>query len=162
MALLPVVARGCCKARTAGAESPNRAERPDPPRHATEVARRRKRGAAIAPGLLDHRSHGRRDSRQTSWRESSKEAASRTLLLGCEPPQKSAAGFHLPDGDPARGQAAFVALRCHACHEVQGVPLPAPVAQPPLPLALGGRSYRVRTDGELVAAILERCRRMPS
>ena len=82
-------------------------------------------------------------------------AASLTLLLGCEPPQKSAAGFHLPDGDPARGQAAFVALRCHACHEVQGVPLPAPVAQPPLPLALGGRSYRVRTDGEFVAAILE-------
>jgi hypothetical protein len=75
--------------------------------------------------------------------------------LGCEPAHKSASGFHMPDGDPARGQAAFVALRCHACHEVQGVALPAPVAQPALPFALGGRSLRVRTDGELAAAILE-------
>jgi len=68
----------------------------------------------------------------------------------------SAAGFHLPDGDPVRGHAAFVELRCHACHTVAGVTdLPRPVADPPLPFDLGGRSAIVRTDGELVTAILE-------
>lgn len=77
-------------------------------------------------------------------------------LCGCEAPRKSAAGFHLPDGDPVRGHAAFVELRCHACHTVAGVTdLPKPVADPPLPFALGGRSAIVRTDGELVTAILE-------
>ena len=77
-------------------------------------------------------------------------------LCGCEAPRKSAAGFHLPDGDPIRGHAAFVELRCHACHTVAGVTdLPGPVADPPVPFALGGRSGVVRTDGELVTAILE-------
>jgi len=77
-------------------------------------------------------------------------------LCGCEAPRKSAAGFHLPDGDAVRGHAAFVELRCHACHTVAGVTgLPRPVADPPLPFALGGRSAVVRTDGELVNAILE-------
>ena len=31
-------------------------------------------------------------------------------LCGCEAPRKSAAGFHLPDGDAVRGHAAFVEL----------------------------------------------------
>lgn len=77
-------------------------------------------------------------------------------LCGCEAPRKSAAGFHLPDGDPVRGRAAFVELRCHACHAVAGVTdLPKPVADPPLPFVLGGKSAVVRTDGEMVTAILD-------
>jgi hypothetical protein len=76
-------------------------------------------------------------------------------LCGCEAPRKSASGFHLPDGDPVRGHAAFVELRCHSCHTVAGVDLPKPVADPPLPFALGGRSAIVRTDGELATAIIE-------
>jgi len=76
-------------------------------------------------------------------------------LCGCEAPQKSSRGFHLPDGDPVRGRAAFVELRCHSCHAVQGVDLPHPVADPPLPFTLGGRSVTFRTDGELAAAILD-------
>lgn len=77
-------------------------------------------------------------------------------LCGCEAPQKSAAAFHLPDGDPVRGRAAFVELRCHACHAVAGVTdLPKPVADPPLPFVLGGKSAVVRTDGEMVTAILD-------
>jgi sulfur-oxidizing protein SoxX len=82
--------------------------------------------------------------------------AATLALCGCEAPRKSAAGFHLPDGDPVRGRAAFVELRCHACHSVAGVAdLPKPVADPPLPFALGGPSAVVRTDGEMVTAILE-------
>jgi L-cysteine S-thiosulfotransferase len=76
-------------------------------------------------------------------------------VCGCEAPRKSARGFHLPDGDAARGQAAFVELRCSSCHSVAGVALPAPVVDPPLPFALGDWSARGYTDGELVTAILD-------
>jgi hypothetical protein len=61
--------------------------------------------------------------------------------------------FALPPGDAARGQEAFVALRCHACHRVQGAALPAPVATPPVPITLGAApsSY---TDAQLVTSII--------
>ncbi len=76
------------------------------------------------------------------------------LSVACAQGRKSAAGFHLPDGDPARGEAAFVALRCNDCHRVAGVHLPRPVADPPVPVVLGGETERVRADGELVTAIV--------
>ena len=59
----------------------------------------------------------------------------------------------LPPGDAARGQAAFVKLRCHSCHRVQGVRLPSPVASPPVPITLGEApsSY---TDAYLVTSII--------
>jgi L-cysteine S-thiosulfotransferase len=79
---------------------------------------------------------------------------------GCENPRKSAAGFHLPDGDVQRGRAAFVDLRCHACHEVRGETLPLPVADPPVPVKLGGIVYQARTDGELAAAIVDPSHRL--
>jgi hypothetical protein len=61
--------------------------------------------------------------------------------------------FALPKGDAERGREAFLALRCHACHRVQGASLPAPVATPPVPITLGAApsSY---TDGSLVTAIV--------
>lgn len=80
------------------------------------------------------------------------------LALGaaaCAETRKSSAGFHLPDGDPQRGQQVFVDLKCHACHRVDGVALPAPVADPPVPVVLGGIVQNVRTDGELAAAIID-------
>jgi mono/diheme cytochrome c family protein len=76
-------------------------------------------------------------------------------LCGCEAPHKSARGFHLPDGDPVRGRAAFVELRCSSCHSVNGVALPKPTADPPLPFVLGDASASSFTDGELVTAILD-------
>jgi mono/diheme cytochrome c family protein len=79
---------------------------------------------------------------------------SAALLLACSPGRKSAAGFHLPDGDPVKGQAVFTSLRCHACHSVAGVDLPRPVVHPPVPVELGGEVPRARTDGELVTAII--------
>jgi mono/diheme cytochrome c family protein len=77
------------------------------------------------------------------------------LVLRCGPPHKSASGFHIPDGDPIAGQAAFVELKCSSCHQVKGVDLPPPVASPPVPVSLGGETPRSRTDGELVAAIVD-------
>lgn len=81
-----------------------------------------------------------------------------TLALGaaaCARTQKSSAGFHLPDGDARHGQQVFVELRCNACHRVDGLDLPTPVADPPVPVVLGGVVQQVRTDGELAAAIIE-------
>jgi mono/diheme cytochrome c family protein len=74
--------------------------------------------------------------------------------LGCARGRKSSAGFRLPDGDPVRGKAVFVANRCNACHTVAGESLPAPVAQPPVPVELGGRVAVAVTDGELVTSIV--------
>ena len=76
-------------------------------------------------------------------------------LCGSGRPREPGRGFHLPDGDPARGQAAFVELRCNSCHRVSGVPLADPVADPPVPVVLGGRFLQVRTDDELVTAIVD-------
>jgi len=76
------------------------------------------------------------------------------LFLACSPGRKSASGFYLPDGDPAKGQAVFTTLQCHACHRVAGVDLPLPVVRPPVPVELGGKVPRARTDGELVTAII--------
>jgi L-cysteine S-thiosulfotransferase len=75
--------------------------------------------------------------------------------LGCGPARKSAAGFRLPDGDVEAGRVAFTQLGCASCHTVAGVDLPAPVADPPVPVVLGGLVTRERTDGELVTAIVD-------
>jgi hypothetical protein len=76
------------------------------------------------------------------------------VLAGCRSQRKSALGFHLPDGDPERGKAAFVALQCFTCHEVAGVELPPPTALPRVPVVLGGRVTIEPTDGELVTSIV--------
>jgi hypothetical protein len=77
------------------------------------------------------------------------------LSLACGTGRKGSAGFHLPDGDPEKGKAVFLALRCHTCHRVEGMDFPAPVASPPVPVVLGGEIPQPRTDGELVAAIID-------
>lgn len=76
-------------------------------------------------------------------------------VAACAKTQKSSAGFHLPDGDIQHGQQVFVDFRCNACHRVEGVTLPAPVADPPVPVVLGGRVPQPRSDGELANAIIE-------
>ena len=48
----------------------------------------------------------------------------------------------LPEGDPAAGKAAFVTLKCYACHTVAGHDFPAPYATPPAPVVLGAESKR--------------------
>ncbi|MFI5008200.1 MAG: c-type cytochrome [Solirubrobacterales bacterium] len=76
-------------------------------------------------------------------------------ICGCSGGRKGSAGFHIPDGDAANGKAVFVAMRCHACHRVADLDLEAPVAQPPVPVVLGGRVGHAPTDGELVTAIVD-------
>jgi L-cysteine S-thiosulfotransferase len=77
------------------------------------------------------------------------------LATACSSGRHSSAGFRLPDGgDIEKGKAAFVALQCHTCHEVQGVDLPRPTVQPPVPVTLGGEVTEVVTDGYLVTSII--------
>lgn len=73
---------------------------------------------------------------------------------GCTKGPKSLRNFRLPEGDAGRGQAAFVALKCHACHPVAGITLPAPTADPAHVLTLGGEVIRLRTYGDLLTAII--------
>jgi len=77
------------------------------------------------------------------------------LATACSSGRHSSAGFRLPDGgDVEKGKAAFVALQCHTCHEVQGVDFPRPTVQPPVPVTLGGEVTEVVTDGYLVTSII--------
>lgn len=81
---------------------------------------------------------------------------------GCLPNPKSGRGFVLPDGNAEKGQAAFIQLKCTACHRIDGVDLPAPTAKPESILALGGEVSRLRTYGELVTAIIHPARDISS
>jgi hypothetical protein len=78
----------------------------------------------------------------------------------CNAGRKAATGFHLPDGDAEKGRAVFVAMKCHACHRVADLDLEAPVVDPPVPVVLGGKVAYSRTDGELVAAIVDPSHRL--
>jgi hypothetical protein len=61
-------------------------------------------------------------------------------------------GVYLPQGDAARGREAFVDLRCHACHEVEGFNPPTPIVAATR-VRLGGQTARVKTFGDLVTSI---------
>jgi L-cysteine S-thiosulfotransferase len=71
-------------------------------------------------------------------------------LAGCGP--ESPFGLRLPDGDAAAGQAAFVDLRCNACHEVVGVQLE--YLEGIAHVQLGGETTHVKTHGQLVTSII--------
>ena len=77
-----------------------------------------------------------------------------TSLFACAPPEKSAAGFRLPDGDIASGRAVFQDMKCYACHRVRNTDFPPPVADPPVPVVLGGLESSQISDGYLVTAII--------
>lgn len=75
--------------------------------------------------------------------------------LGCTGgSEQSGRGLALPAGDVERGKEAFLELRCHACHEVEGLDAPAPVATPQVDVKLGGLAMREPTDGELLTSIV--------
>ena len=81
-----------------------------------------------------------------------------TLMLAvaaCADGKKSPAGLHFPDGDPTAGQQAFLDLRCHSCHWVRDLDLPPPVADPTVPVILGGKVTAELTDGALITAIVD-------
>lgn len=79
------------------------------------------------------------------------------LALGtaaCDFSVKSTRRFHLPQGNAENGKAAFVALKCTACHTVAGVDLPKPTVAPGSVVVLGGEVARLRTFGDLLTSII--------
>ena len=64
-------------------------------------------------------------------------------------------GFRLPEGDAGRGKEAFIQLKCHQCHSVEGVALPPADANPGVRYSLGGEVRKVKSYGELVTAIIQ-------
>lgn len=72
-------------------------------------------------------------------------------LLACAN-QWDRGGVHLPQGDAAKGREAFVDLRCHACHEIEGFDFPTPIMAETRVL-LGGQNARVISYGDLVTSI---------
>jgi L-cysteine S-thiosulfotransferase len=75
---------------------------------------------------------------------------SAAALLACATGRSS--GIHLPQGDADRGRAAFVDLRCHVCHQIDGFDPPTPIMARTR-VALGGQTARVKTYGDLVTSI---------
>jgi sulfur-oxidizing protein SoxX len=80
--------------------------------------------------------------------------------VACGDPRRSMSDMTPPPGDAQHGRQVFVDMRCHACHRVAGENLGAPVAQPPVPVVLGGRIARVMTDGALADSIVNPSRRI--
>lgn len=74
-------------------------------------------------------------------------------VAGCDNGPKSSKGFRLPDGDVAKGKAAFLELKCTKCHTVSGTDLPKPDGKVG-PVALGGEVTRIRTYGQLVTMVI--------
>jgi mono/diheme cytochrome c family protein len=72
----------------------------------------------------------------------------------CGDPRRSMSDMTPPPGDAQHGRVVFVDMRCHACHRVAGENLDLPVADPPVPVVLGGRIARVMTDGALADSIV--------
>jgi hypothetical protein len=61
-------------------------------------------------------------------------------------------GVHLPQGDAVKGREAFVDLRCHVCHEIEGFAPPTPIVAATR-VMLGGPTARIKTYGDLVTSI---------
>lgn len=77
------------------------------------------------------------------------------LTIACNSDRHSAAGFRLPSsGDMERGKAVFLELKCHTCHQVNGVNLPHSPSTAEVRVMLGGETLRDMTDGYLVTSII--------
>ena len=61
-------------------------------------------------------------------------------------------GAYMPPGDAVKGREAYVALRCHACHEIAGFDPPATIVAENR-VRLGGQNDSIRTYGDLVTSI---------
>lgn len=75
-------------------------------------------------------------------------------VSSCAPPERSSSGFRLPEGSVEAGKAVFLELQCNSCHQVKGLDLPGPVAEPPVPVALGGSVDYQPTDGKFVTSVI--------
>ena len=87
-------------------------------------------------------------------------AASIAGITACEGGIVPKQEIVLPEGDAARGQEAFVALECTACHTIRDMELPAPEELGPVRIALGGKVSRVKSYSELVTSVINPSHRL--
>ena len=87
-------------------------------------------------------------------------AASIAGIAACEGGIVPKQEIVLPEGDAARGQAAFVALECTACHTIRGMDLPAPEEFGPVTIILGGKVSKVKSYSELVTSVINPSHRL--
>lgn len=73
-------------------------------------------------------------------------------LAACAP--NTTLVVHFPLGNVQRGREAFVALECHACHRMNDVEMPAHPSPSSYSVALGGRTPRIETYGDIITAIV--------
>ena len=76
------------------------------------------------------------------------------LLSGCDAANRNA--LVLPEGDAEVGRTVFVDLRCHACHVIQDLELPA--IEREYSISLGG--IGAKTYPELVTSIVNPSHRL--
>lgn len=65
-----------------------------------------------------------------------------------------APGFPIQQGDIDRGRQAFADHRCHQCHSVAGVSLPALAGASPVQFELGGEIFAVMSYTDLMTSII--------
>jgi hypothetical protein len=85
------------------------------------------------------------------------------LLAGvaaCQGPIDARQQIVLPEGDAAKGEAAFVELECMACHKLRNREMPPPTATGPVTVVLGGNVSKVKSYGELVTSIVNPSHRL--
>ena len=63
-------------------------------------------------------------------------------------------GFPVASGNVDAGRQAFIDHRCHQCHSVDGVSLPALAGASDVMLELGGETSIVRSYGGLMTSII--------
>ncbi|HEY5611618.1 MAG TPA: hypothetical protein VIL97_10445 [Thermoanaerobaculia bacterium] len=84
------------------------------------------------------------------------------MLVGCR--ETSGSGDNprvvLPPGDVVAGEQAYRDLRCHACHPLYGGDMPAPIADPLVPVYLGGNAIPPPSREALLSAISDPSHRL--
>jgi sulfur-oxidizing protein SoxX len=62
--------------------------------------------------------------------------------------------LHLPEGDAAKGKAAFLKLRCDGCHSIAGQDIPLDDHRIPHVIELGGKLRTVKSKEQLLTAVI--------
>ena len=75
-------------------------------------------------------------------------------IAACDGGPKSGRGFTLPEGDIEAGEAAFVRFQCNDCHAVDGREELRENIDPIMTVALGGKTTRIQTYGQLVTSVI--------
>ncbi|MBT8140679.1 MAG: c-type cytochrome [Gammaproteobacteria bacterium] len=75
-------------------------------------------------------------------------------LTACNTTRQSAVGFSLPQGVVKQGEFVYTTMRCNSCHSLPAIEQLPDKGGQNISVALGGNGKRLKTDGELVSAII--------